>query len=136
MAMSNAEISQHRKYLNELLKEIEKRAFSCTYSDDLIQGVASKVYRRCGKKNCKCANDSERHGPYFVVQLYENKKQRQIALKKEEKFLWQMVKNYQVQIDSFLELKKICSKLCNEVRIIIKKRTKNLERKPCKKQVK
>lgn len=131
--MSNTEISKYRKYLRELLNDIEKHAFFCAYSDDLIQGVASEVYRRCGKKGCGCTNDAERHGPYFVIQLYENKKQRQVALRKEEKHLWQMVKNYQLQIDSLLKLKKLCNKLCNEVRIIIKKRVKKLERQPCKK---
>jgi hypothetical protein len=133
MTVSNAEISERRKYLRELLNEIEKHAFFCAYSDDLIQGVASKVYRRCGKKRCKCVNDAERHGPYFVVQLYENKKQRQIALRKEEKHLWQQVKNYQLQIDSLLELKKLCNKLCREVSSVIKKRVRKLERQPCKK---
>ena len=133
MNMSSTEISQHRKYLRELLDKIEKHAFFCAYPDDLIQGVASEVYRRCGKKGCKCTDDDKRHGPYLVVQLYDNKKQRQVALRKEERNLWQMVKNYQLQIDSLLELKKTCNKLCNEVNIIIKKRVKKLERSSCKK---
>jgi hypothetical protein len=133
MTVSNAEISERRKYLRELLNAIEKHAFFCAYSDDLIQGVASEVYRRCGKKSCICVNDTKRHGPYFVVQLYENKKQRQIALRKEEKHLWQQVKNYQLQIDSLLELKKLCNKLCGEVSAVIRKRVRKLERQPCKK---
>jgi hypothetical protein len=129
MTMSNAEISKHRKYLRELLDKIEKHTFFCTYPDDLIQGVASEVFRRCGKKNCKCTNDADRHGPYLVVQLYENKKQRQIALRKEQKHLWQQVKNYQAQIDSLLELRKICAELCYEVNNVIKLRLKKMERK-------
>ena len=133
MTMSNTEISRHRKYLRELLNEIEKHAFFCAYSDDLIQGVASEVYRRCGKKSCKCVNGAKRHGPYFVVQLYENKKQHQISLRKEEKHLWQKVKKYQLQIGSLLELKKLCNKLCSEVGSVIKKRVKKMERRPCKK---
>jgi len=128
MTMSSTEISEHRKYLRELLDKIEKHVFFCAYADDLIQGVASEVFRRCGKKNCKCANDAERHGPYLVVQLYENKKQRQVALRKEQKHLWQQVKNYQTQIDSLLELKKICAKLCDAVNNIIRLRLKKMEK--------
>lgn len=128
MTLSNTEISKCRKCLRELLDKIERHAFICVYPDDLIQGVASEVFRRCGKKNCKCVNDAERHGPYLVVQLYENKKQRQVALRKEQKHLWQQVKNYQTQINSLLELKKLCAELCNEVNNIIKLRLKKMEK--------
>lgn len=128
MGLSNTEVSKYRKNLRQLLAKIEKRAFFCAYPDPLIQGVASEVFRRCGKKNCKCVNDADRHGPYLVVQLYENKKQRQVSLKKEQKNLWQQVKNYQAQIQSFLELKKSCAELLAEVDEIIQKRLKKLEK--------
>jgi len=133
MTMSRTEIYEYRKRLRILLDSIEKHAFFCAYQDDLIQGVASKVFRRCGKKNCKCENDDERHGPYLVVQLYENKKQRQVSLRKEERQLWQMVKNYQTQFDSLLKLKKTCTELCDEVSKIIKRRVKKMEELRCKK---
>ncbi len=129
MSMSRAEISKCRRHLHNLLEQIKKHVFYCAYSDDLIQGVASEVFRRCGKKGCKCMDDdSKRHGPYLVVQLYENKKQRQVALRKDEKHLWQLVKNYQLQVDSLQELRKSCADLCTEVNKIIKRRLKKLER--------
>lgn len=131
--MSKVEICEYRKHLRILLDSIERHAFFCAYQDDLIQGVASKVFRRCGKKNCKCKNDDERHGPYLVVQLYDNKKQQQVSLKKEEGQLWQMVKNYQLQVDSLLKLKKTCAELCDEVSKIIKRRVKKMEGLRCKK---
>lgn len=127
MPMSNTEISAYRKHLRDLLDHIEKQTFFCAHADDLIQGVANEVFRCCGKKNCKCENIDQRHGPYLVVQLYEHKKQRQVALKKSEKNLWQMVKNYQAQTDSLQQLKKNCTELCDEVSKIIKRRTKKLE---------
>jgi len=73
-------------------------------------------------------DDSKRHGPYLVVQLYENKKQRQIALRNEEKHLWQLIKEYQIQMKVFLMLKETCSELCTEVAKIIKKRLKKMKR--------
>ena len=122
MSLSTTELSSHRKRLRQLLDKIEKQAFVCAYADPLIQGVASEVYRRCGKKNCKCTNEADRHGPYLVIQVYEDKKQRQVSLKKEQKDLWQQAKNYQAQINTFLELKKTCSQLFAEVETILQKR--------------
>jgi hypothetical protein len=122
MILSSTELSSHRQRLRKLLDKIEKQAFCCAYSDPLIQGVAGEVFRRCGKKNCKCIHDADRHGPYLIIQLYENKKQRQVALKKEQKELWQQAKNYQSQINNLLELKKTYSELLDEIETILKKR--------------
>lgn len=129
MSMSREEVSNCRKRLKELLNKIEKLAFHCAYPDDLVQGVASEAFKRCGKKGCKCLEDiSKRHGPYLIIQLYEDKKQRHVALRNEEKHLWQLVKNYQFQINSLSQLKKTCGELCSEVDRAIKKRLKKLER--------
>jgi hypothetical protein len=133
MTLSNTELSNHRKRLRQLLDKIEKQAFFCAYSDPLVQGVASEVYRRCGKKNCKCVNKADQHGPYLVIQIYENKKQRQVSLRKEQKDLWQQTKNYQSQINSFLELKNNCAELFGEIEKIIQKRLIKWEA-PCKKK--
>jgi len=130
MALSSYEISRYRKSLHVLIRKIARQAFYCAHTSDLVQGVASEVFRRCGKKGCSCmTDDTKRHGPYFVVQLYENQKQRQVALKNEERHLWQLVKEYQTQINALAKLRKTCTELCNEVNHIIKKRLKKLERK-------
>lgn len=135
MKLSTNELSNHRKHLRQLLDKIEKQAFFCAYPDPLIQGVASEVYRRCGKKNCKCINEADRHGPYLVIQIYEDKKQRQVSLKKEQKDLWQQAKNYQSQMNSFLELKKSCYELFEEIEKIIQKRLVKWEEvSSCKKE--
>jgi hypothetical protein len=123
MSLTSEELSKQRQHLHQLLNKLEKQAFFSAHADPLIQGVASEVFRRCGKKNCKCVNDADRHGPYLVIQIYEDKKQRQISLKKEQKHLWQQVKNYQTQINMLLELKKTCSMLIDEVENILQKRT-------------
>lgn len=122
MTLSTIELSKHRKHLRQLLDKIEKQVFCCTYSDPLIQGVASEVYRRCGKQNCKCVNADDRHGPYRIIQIYENKKQRQVSLKAEQQHLWQQAKNYQTQLNNFLALKKTCSELFDEIESILQKR--------------
>ena len=67
MALSKTEISVRRKQLHCLLKKATKHAFFCASTEDLVQGVASKVFKRCGKECCKCKNDHEKHGPCSVI---------------------------------------------------------------------
>jgi len=122
MPLSKKILSVYRQRLQKQLHKIEQHAFFAAYPDPLIQGVASQVFRRCGKKNCKCLDDAQRHGPYLVIQLYEHKKQRQILLKKDQKPLWQQAKNYQTQLHSLLALKKACAELIDEVENILEKR--------------
>ena len=65
---------------------------------------------------------TQRHGPYKVIQIYQNKKQRQVALKKEQSEIWQQAKNYQTQMKTLLELKDICLELTDTVQSIIMSR--------------
>ena len=98
-------------------------AFQCAYHDGLIQGTPGEVFRTCGRDNCKCASDpAERHGPYLVIQIYKDKKQRQVAVKKEHKEYWQKAKNYQKQMQTLATLKETCEQLTEQVREIIKQR--------------
>ena len=81
------------------------------------------MFRTCGQKSCKCAADpAQRHGPYLVIQVYQGKKQRQIALKQDQKEIWQKAKNYQKQIKTLSELKKTCEELADTVRKILNQR--------------
>lgn len=134
MSISSTELSGRRQRLHELLKKLEQQAFFCSYADPLIQGVASETFRRCGKKNCKCVNDTHKHGPYLVVQIYEDKKQRQVSLNKEQKALWEQVNNYQSQMHNLLELKKTCSNLVDEIEEILQKRLVKWREVSCQKK--
>lgn len=124
--ISTTKLSSHRKRLRELLDQIEKLSFKCAHSDPLIQGTPGEVFRTCGRKNCKCASDPlKRHGPYLVIQIYQNKKQRQVALKKDQKDLWQCAKHYQKQMQVLMELKKTCAELTQAVENILMERVKD-----------
>lgn len=125
--MTTAELSKHRLRLRELIDTINELAFQCTYSDGLIQGTPGEVFRTCGKKNCKCVSDPNlRHGPYLVIQVYQDKKQRQISIKQERKAYWQKAKNYQKQIKTLAELKETCEQLTDTVRTILNQRLEEL----------
>ena len=84
--IARTELSQYRQRLRNLISEIGRLSFYSVGSVLLIQGTPGEVFRTFGKKNCKCAhNPSERNGPYFVIQIYKEKKKRQISLKKGKK---------------------------------------------------
>ena len=126
MITSN-ELSKYRQQLRQLIEMINKLTYQCAYSDALIKGTPGEVFRTCGQKNCKCATDPKlRHGPYLVIQVYQDKKQRQIALRKEQKDIWQKAKNYQKQITTLAQLKKTCSELTETVHDVINKRLEEL----------
>ncbi len=121
--ITTAELSKYRRRLRELVDNINKLAYQSAYLDPLIQGTPGEVFRTCGQKNCKCATDpASRHGPYLVIQVYQNKKQRQLAIKQEQKEIWDKAKNYQKQMKTLSQLKKTCSELTDTVREILEKR--------------
>lgn len=127
--ITTPEISKYRRRLRELVDTIDKLAFLCAHSDPLIQGTPGEVYRTCGRKNCKCAEDpGARHGPYLVIQVYQDKKQRQVPIRQDQKELWQKAKNYQKQMESLSELKKKCSELTDTVYEVLKKRLEELSK--------
>lgn len=121
--MTRAEVSKHRQHLHKLIDEIHKLSSQCAYPDTLIRGTPGEVFRRCGQKKCKCASeDGKRHGPYQVIHIYEKKKQRQVALRRNQNELWQKAKNYQKQIKTLSELKKACKVLTETVQAILNQR--------------
>lgn len=116
-------LSKYRQQLYQLLEQIERLAFQSAYEDKLIKGTPGEVFRKCGSKKCKCAKGSEyRHGPYPVIQIFKNGKQRQIAIPKNKKLLWEQAKNYQKQMQYFFELKTQVHELENLVKEIIENR--------------
>lgn len=127
MKITTAELSKHRQHLHQLIDTINKLAYQCTYPEGLIQGTPGEVFRTCGKKNCKCASDpSERHGPYLVIQIYQDKKQRQVAIRQDQKEYWQKAKNYQKQMKTLAKLKKTCEQLTDTVRKVLNQRLEDL----------
>jgi hypothetical protein len=123
--MSKKIISGYRKKIRLLLNKIEHSSFSVAFTDPLIKGTPGKVYRKCGNPICKCAkNIEDRHGPYLVIQIRKDGKSKQIALRKNQRVIWQQAKNYQKQMDTINVFKKYCLDLEKIMREIIKQRTK------------
>lgn len=127
MKITTAKLSKHRQRLRQLIDTIDKLAYQCAYADGLIQGTPGEVFRTCGRKNCKCASDpKQRHGPYLVIQIYQDKKQRQVAIRQDQKDYWQKAKNYQKQMKTLAKLKETCGQLTDTVRDILNQRLETL----------
>ena len=122
--MTDQALSRYRQEFRQLIRQIERLTSRCLFSDPLIRGTAGEVYRTCGKPSCKCMKDKNlRHGPYYVIQVYRNGKQRQISLKQDEKELWDRTKHYQFQINRLAQLKEKCTELQQLMSKVIEART-------------
>lgn len=116
-------LSAYRLEIFQLTQQVKQLALKSAYTDALIKGTPGEVYRKCGYKNCKCAKDpSMRHGPYKVIQVYKDGKQRQIALRKDQEDIWEKAKHYQQQIQYLSQLKKTCKELVYAAEKMIEKR--------------
>ena len=105
------------------ITRIEQLSYKVAYPDPLIKGSPGEVFRCCGKEGCRCAKDpAQRHGPYRVVQVYVDGKQKQIALRKDDDDLWEQVQHYQKQISYLAKLKEEMSQLEALVKEIIEGR--------------
>ena len=125
--MTSTQLSNHRKKLRKVLDRIDGLAFKSAHRDPLIKGSPVEVYRSCGKASCSCSSDpSKRHGPYRVVQVYRQGKQKQVSLKKSEMALWDKVNYYQSQMKFFVELKDCLSELENLVNDMITSRLEDM----------
>lgn len=124
MAITKNELSKYRKKLDELLKRIQYLSSKCLFIDDLIKGTPGELYKKCGKKSCKCyKNEDDRHGPYKIIQVRIGKKQKLIPLKKDNYHQWDLAKHYQYQIDKLKELTMAQQDLEALVKEVIEKRT-------------
>ena len=121
--MTSAEISEFRKKIGIILREIGRLATRCLYPDPLIRGTPQQVFRRCGKATCKCMKEPpERHGPYMVISVFRNGRQRQIPVGKDVKRSLELAKHYQSQMGYLSELKGEFEQLLKLVAAVIEKR--------------
>lgn len=75
MISDNINIKTIVKKLSELNQLRTKYIFSLLHGKSMIHGLPHLIYRKCGKKNCKCAKGN-RHGPYPALSINKHGKQR------------------------------------------------------------
>ena len=107
----NEAVSRYRQEMVKSTEKLKELLIKAGYKDLLLAGVPCEIYRRCGKKTCKCVDKSQRHGPYKVVQVWDGKQSRQITLKKGEEHFYEKAKHYRYQIRNRTEVVRLQSQI-------------------------
>ena len=68
------------------------------------------------------------HGPYKVIQVYRNGRQKQVSLKKSEEELWHLAKSYQAQMEKLSRVKALHSQLCELISELIEDKLVDLDK--------
>lgn len=121
--ISRDELSHFRQKVVQLSERLRELALCALHSDWLVQGVACEVYRRCGKDGCRCMQGGDRHGPYKVIQVWHNKRSRQMTLRKGEERYFEMAKHYQQQQENRRKIIKVEEEILALVDAILLRRT-------------
>ena len=86
MAMTTHKLSTYKQRLRRLVEQIDVLAFKSAHQDGLVRASPGEVFRTCGKKTCQCSKDpKKRHGPYPVIQVFKNGKQKASVSKEKSK---------------------------------------------------
>ena len=85
MTNSDASNRLHSLYikLDTLNKQRTKLMMSIVHGKPMIYGMPHEVFRKCGKKNCKCFR-GQPHGPYPALSVNLKGKKKIIMIKKND----------------------------------------------------
>ena len=120
----NLDTKKQQMYV--LLKEKNSLIWSLLKSLPLpmISAVFSVIYKKCGKKNCKCYK-GEKHGPYPAIQFKDGTKWTLKMIKLEEgSSIKKKAKNYQKYQRGLAQINKL-NKQINQ--LLQEARDENLE---------
>lgn len=79
-------------------KRINEIKLAIANIGDFRSGSLSEQYNVCGKSGCRCKdkNNPQKHGPYYQIGYYKNKKHTTLFVKKEHiNKIKEEIKNYQ-----------------------------------------
>ncbi len=109
------------KQLNTLKKKREKLLKELCKMENILQGTLVEAYLKCGKRNCRCADDERfKHGPKFYLFYKEEKKPKMLYIRKEK------INEVREGIRKYKRLKEILSQVCKINRELLKvERSKN-----------
>jgi len=77
----SADIHRIRKKLSALNEQRTQDIFSLIHGKPMTHGLPLTVYKKCGKKGCRCYR-GKLHGPYQAISVNKNGKQKIVMLKK------------------------------------------------------
>ncbi len=119
-------LTDKRLKINSLIKqrkEIEIQLINPPR--EMVKGILSYRYYKCGKNNCRCHNKKKPklHGPYYYVSLRIGNKMKTFYLKDKE--IAEKIKKYQGYYRAIIELKNINRSIEDEITDIKNKSTKD-----------
>jgi len=104
---SYADIQKIKKKLSLLNKQRTEYVFSLVHAKPMVHGLPHMVYRKCGKKRCKCYKGHP-HGPYMALSINKNGKQKIVTLKKADAgHLHKKAKRYKHFQETLAKIRKI-----------------------------
>ena len=80
---SKNDIHSLRKKLTTLNEQRTRLMFSIVHGKPMIHGMLHEVFRKCGKKNCKCSK-GQLHGPYPALSVNQGGKKKIVMVKKDD----------------------------------------------------
>ncbi len=82
--LNSAELSSLTEKLTRLNMQRANYIISILHGKEMVLGMPHRVYRKCGKKNCKCYT-GKRHGPYPALSVNKQGKQKIVMIKKSDR---------------------------------------------------
>ena len=105
--------------ISELNRQRTDNIFHLVHGKDMVCGSCHEVFRRCGKKNCRCA-DGKLHGPYSALSVSKNGRKKIIMVRKRDAArINKEAKRYRYFQNKLADIRKINNKidrLLNEIK--------------------
>jgi len=83
-------MEKHRRDISLITKKISVLnqlrtgyIFNLVHGKPMVHGSSHDVFRRCGKKNCRCA-EGKLHGPFPALSVNKNGKKKIVMIKKSD----------------------------------------------------
>lgn len=113
-------ISVIRQKLFILNKKRTSYIFRLVHGKPMVHGLPHKVFRKCGKTNCRCARKML-HGPYMALSVNKDGKQRIVMIKKVDMAVIleeaNRYKQYQETLAKIRKINKEIDELLEEVKL-------------------
>ena len=87
----------------QIKKRIKKIRGQIAQTENFRSGSLSKQYNVCGKAGCQCKDDKnpKKHGPYYQMSFYRNKKHTTFFVRKEN------IKTVKNEVKTYKKLKSL-----------------------------
>ena len=117
-------LSQTRQKFGAKVEKLKQLYIGACNDEALFHGQPAKVYRKCGKSNCKCVEGGDsRHGPYDIIRVYREGKNTQVTVADDEKHFVEMAKRYQHEVSRRKEIVTLQEEMLSMLDEIVDKRT-------------